>query len=195
MHPWRQSVSSWPWAVSLSKGDLNSFLHGWNHPSSSAFTDLVPLVLSFQLTQYSSGMHPPCNWEFNSHLRTIPLVHQPHGFASIPTAKPIQTEAICIRPPSLAFLWCKWTVIYSTTQEGTSLREKPPKSLEGLWVCVCLGVGWSGGQKGDTVLGKHVGWLSDQWLFLVDFKTLSHLSIPLQTPPAHIAVEWAIHEQ
>ena len=142
MHPWRQSVSSWPWAVSLSKVELNSFLRGWNHPSSSASTGLVPLVLSFQLTQCSSGMHPSCKWEFNSHLRTIPLVHQPHDFASIPTTKPIQTEAICIRPPSLAFLWCEWTVIYSTTQEGTSLREKPPKSLEGLWVCVCLGVKW-----------------------------------------------------
>ena len=76
MHPWRQSVSSWPWAVSLLKGELNSFLHGCHHLSSLASTDLVPLVLSFQLTQCSSGMHPPCNWEFNAHLRTTPHVCQ-----------------------------------------------------------------------------------------------------------------------
>lgn len=92
MHPWRQSAPGL--GQPLSKGETNSFLRSGHHPSSSASKDLVPLVLSFQLTQCSSGMHPPCNWEFKSHLRTIPLVHQPHGIASTPTAKPIQTEAI-----------------------------------------------------------------------------------------------------
>ena len=154
------------------EGRSELVLCGCHHPS-SASTDLVPLVLSFQLTQCSSGMRPPCNW-WGGGIR-FPFQDYPVS----PSATLCCFYALFQVYPNRVILqvllpWfslmSEWTIIYSTNQEGISLREKPPKGasspLEGLCVCVCVCVcvlGWGRVGAGQVTQNlANVGYLSDQ---------------------------------